>query len=825
MTSLENYLRDQYQQDKQQLKRTLDVILQISPIFVKYYAEVAVDKVGRLHTWPYQVVNGTFPPIERFSDSTHSMILFVLDAILQGTGESTPNPNVRPVLCPPILRVPQLRVKRLSSVVRQAKLGMIKRLLASSGPLVTSATFGENDPFTLAWLAELLLRHRPSAADDVTPGDLEEAKKRIRRVAEEVCFREGHVLHFPITAKGDECPSCGAPVERLQRGHQHYEIPHCFQMLRSVLLAKAAAQFGAPSLSMLPLKGISAQMFLDHLHRQLGYYSIPDSRFDPAVLVFAMEGALQFDPHSLSDSTIESIYRTLESSQKGNSYWRPVTPFLSDSRGMVLFPVSVEISNSLLRSFELLHDAHRPTYSSQLEPLLRRYVQWLLARAERIGLDTDQVLGWHSEHVNLPGTVHLWETSQVLFFLVHYYSLLQRKIASDGLTHAALTVREWESIAYIPDFWAGEPLEALTRAGTVASSDPADKRYAVLGTIHSDFITERSSRSLMLYGPPGTGKTTVAEQLARSLRQPLVIVTVSDFLAGAADEVEARAKGIFQVLEEQENVVILFDEIDQFLLDRNGQRYRNQTGIFQFLTPGMLTKFQNLKDLGRSLFIVATNYEERIDSAIKRQGRFDQRLLLCLPDKERRKEFLWTFVCSKLGKVRADDSLFAQFQTKATDAPARDLLEAIKNDSLNEDLAAKGLFVSHAEDVLRNTALFGWGDLKYLVGNELEITPGDSWEKIGRKLSRACANVQPAVRINAYSRRFEEDEQAPSEEFVLLLYLVGEAGQKLSDEDIRWMAERGVSGSSLAEQLSTSENIKKEIRAHLPSQSTRAMGS
>ena len=159
----------------------------------------------------------------------------------------------------------------------------------------------------------------------------------------------------------------------------------------------------------------------------------------------------------------------------------------------------------------------------------------------------------------------------------------------------------------------------------------------------------------MLYGPPGTGKTTLAEQLAVRLRQPLLIVTVSDFLAGAADEVEARAKGIFQVLEEQENVVVLFDEIDQFLLDRNSKRYEKQTGIFQFLTPGMLTKFQNLKDLGRSIFIVATNYAERIDAAIKRQGRFDHHLLLSLPDTNRRKEFLWGFVRDKLGKIRSGD--------------------------------------------------------------------------------------------------------------------------------------------------------------------------
>lgn len=152
-------------------------------------------------------------------------------------------------------------------------------------------------------------------------------------------------------------------------------------------------------------------------------------------------------------------------------------------------------------------------------------------------------------------------------------------------------------------------------------------------------------------------------------------------------------------------------------------------------------------------------------------------------------------------------------------------MAAITNESIGDDATVKGRFVSHADDALRNTALFGWGDLKYLVGNELEIAPGDSWEKIARKLGKACGNVQPAVRISAYARRFEEDEQAPSEEFILLLYLMGEAGQKLTDDDIRWMGERGVSGASLVDQLSASENIKREIRAHLPSQTAPPPGS
>ena len=157
-----------------------------------------------------------------------------------------------------------------------------------------------------------------------------------------------------------------------------------------------------------------------------------------------------------------------------------------------------------------------------------------------------------------------------------------------------------------------------------------DCEYRIFSHIKKSFILPREKNeledakySMLLYGPPGTGKTTVAEKLAESLKWKLITITPSDFLAGGSGEVEARAKAIFRCLNEQKDGVILFDEIDHFLLDRESKEYQNQQGIFQFMTPGMLPKIKKLHDNKRSIFIIATNYEERIDPAIKRKGRID----------------------------------------------------------------------------------------------------------------------------------------------------------------------------------------------------------
>jgi hypothetical protein len=70
------------------LKRILDVIDRIAPIFVKKYQGDVTEPGERLRTWPYKVVNGEFELIQRFSDSTHSMILLFWIPALRQTGQS-----------------------------------------------------------------------------------------------------------------------------------------------------------------------------------------------------------------------------------------------------------------------------------------------------------------------------------------------------------------------------------------------------------------------------------------------------------------------------------------------------------------------------------------------------------------------------------------------------------------------------------------------------------------------------------------------------------------------------------------------------------------
>ena len=94
--------------------------------------------------------------------------------------------------------------------------------------------------------------------------------------------------------------------------------------------------------------------FESTLHDQLSFISIPDSRFDPAELAFCLEGMLLSSRSSVGTALFKRVLDVLGKAQETSAHWRPTKPFLRNERGMVLFPLSVETANALIRACQLL---------------------------------------------------------------------------------------------------------------------------------------------------------------------------------------------------------------------------------------------------------------------------------------------------------------------------------------------------------------------------------------------------------------------------------------------------------------------------------------
>lgn len=79
--------------------------------------------------------------------------------------------------------------------------------------------------------------------------------------------------------------------------------------------------------------------------------------------------------------------------------------------------------------------------------------------------------------------------------------------------------------------------------------------------------------------------------------------------------------------------VILFDEIEEFCLDRETPGLGMES---RMLTTAMLTAINDLRRAQRSIFFLATNRLRAFDSAITRPGRFDMQLFVGTPNLEAR---------------------------------------------------------------------------------------------------------------------------------------------------------------------------------------------
>jgi hypothetical protein len=631
--------------------------------------------------WPYVVRDReSVKRPKQVSASTNSMIAFALAA---ASGIDLKSP-----LAP--RAAAGLLGDRSNAVVEGMHKGDLPKLLARATQAVVdyadasralfSNTYGPNDPFTLGWLVPLL-----AALRIPWKRQLDVLEDRLRRAWEPEAGREG-VLFEP--KDGDA-------------------LPHAFPLLRVVHLTNSAATLKLPVATDLPAD--LADQFLTTVHRQLSNSEIGDASFDPAQLIFAFEGLLLSPGGEPSAALVNRLLDVVARAQERSPSWRPLSPFIRKETGLVLLPLSIEGATSLARICRQLdtQDTRDRRFSRLIDPF-RTYFQWLESQRVHITVDGEKLSGWHSEHVREAKTIYTWQTSQVLLFLLLYRELLEVHVAERALTTANLSMKR--NPEHGPEPAASESWKRVWETFFRGTTDAAERT---------------ANRSAVLYGPPGTGKTTLAEWLAAALGRPLITITPSDFMAQGTAAVEARAQAVFAALQVQPNAVVIFDEIDRLVLDRNRDEYLRSEGAFQLMTPSMLTKLNDLRKRSGVVFLAATNYRERMDSAIIRPGRFDRQLLISPPNEHERTAYLGQRWLKETGKKKLN--------------------------TLEEKTFAR---------LGRDTPLATYGELKNLVQNASTL----------KELREAVQTFSPAISIESYGPRMG-DARAPAKEVLELAAL------------------------------------------------------
>ena len=793
---------DSIQHELERLEKALHALL---PVFSKFFD----PNTGG---WPYTLrAAADYIRPSNYSYSTNAMIACVVGHVLGFTRERMLTvPEIKPMeaISLPEVEREKLRDTWLLAVEKlvnnlPAKKGMFKDLdpwprewPADDALFTFSSTFGLNDPFTLTWLADLALQTQ-GVIDDKLAHLVDDRRPKFRERAEKL----GEFLskRFPPQ------PLCTTTLGD--------SLDHAFPWMR---WARLQAAFRLELQRKLEADGPSKEItdklqqtderrtrLLSHLeailHRHLSFAAIPDSEYDPPEMVLALEGVLVLQ-HDYDRAVVERVFTTLAQPDMSRLFWRAHRPMIAQPQGTVLPPISTEIGNALLRICGMVETSFGAALFALCQPPLRRYAEWLLSRrvngraVNADGLEAE-FSGWHSDHVLAADTVHLWMTANTVLFLHDYTAFLRRhvrRISGFSVVSKEECRAEAEGQDCRTELAGREPLADVD----------SQSLYCATDRLIEDFVKpwlarEPKNFSMLLYGPPGTGKTSFAKLLAGSLGWELVQLSPSDFVRGGEAEVEDHAKAVFLALEQMSTVVVLFDEIDRLLLDRDAKAYITQGDIFQFMTPGMLTKINDLGAKKRLIFIISTNYAERIDGAIKRAGRIDQQFLWLPPDAKRRRSILAMLLAKR---AKADLSHWdVHLKGDNNLKQVTDKIEANAVKKLSKELiGATTLWIFKELEKLLERAIWNplYDDQNWNKESVLALSTGNpkQFEKVTSALLENTKRVTPAIRLLSYKNRFRstagEDPHRfpyadePYEEFLLLLFDALQSGYKFTDLEL-----------------------------------------
>jgi hypothetical protein len=274
-------------------------------------------------------------------------------------------------------------------------------------------------------------------------------------------------------------------------------------------------------------------------------------------------------------------------------------------------------------------------------PLDQRLAQHLLHYFDRqcaYSIDRSEIKGWYREFDRHRSKASLMASVDAVESLASINWMLDAGINAMILDHFKVPRLLPSEVRlgdlFYPDYGLVQPMaeresedSTLRRRPSVAIALQEMRKHVKQGV-------KSTCMSLVLHGPGGTGKTKLIESLAHTCRVPLVEVTPSDLVKGGEDNVEGRARAVFETLSMLTRVVILFDEFDPILKRRDASGER-ETNFYSFLTPGMLPKLKALHECAkerRVAYALITNLVGTLDAPAIRKGRFDEVIGIYPPD-------------------------------------------------------------------------------------------------------------------------------------------------------------------------------------------------
>ncbi len=385
----------------------------------------------------------------------------------------------------------------------------------------------------------------------------------------------------------------------------------------------------------LPVVGWSRGEF----HRHLALLSAGDSEEgDPNHLAYNLAIQLGFNAERLRWAEVNHALHLISETQLPRGTWEKKEPLFSRVTGGDAYCFTFELLSALLKELDSYRRHADPDLDiGPLAPALERAMRWVERNVHDVGA---QVKVWRSGHrtEELFQKPESWATAEVYAFLHHFHRYL------DGKVNDLLLSRYGGDRASVPSsdafdhFFQPEVRERdqQERANAPLLGDvlrdnvlkpllvPDGGRYSLWENPDS----KRRKRSAIFFGPPGTGKSSYVKAMAEYLGWPIIVLDASHFAANGMHLLSSTIGHIFRDLRQATDVVIFLDEMEELIRKRKGESNGESESTFEqrLLTTTLLPKLQDLHDRSRSIFVVATNHFDDIDTAARRFGRFDIKL-------------------------------------------------------------------------------------------------------------------------------------------------------------------------------------------------------
>jgi transitional endoplasmic reticulum ATPase len=197
--------------------------------------------------------------------------------------------------------------------------------------------------------------------------------------------------------------------------------------------------------------------------------------------------------------------------------------------------------------------------------------------------------------------------------------------------------------------WANVPSVRFADVGGAARIK--DEVRAIAGNRFGKTANGIIRNGILLHGPQGTGKNLVAEATAGEFRVNFYHVRCPELMGVSIGSTSAEMRRVFDWASAHRPIVLFLDEIDSI----GSRRQPMGSGVdaggagreFNTVTTQLMQSIDRYRNIEGMLLMAATNHLDGLEPTLIREGRFDAKLRLDLPDEEGRQAVL----AAQLAKV------------------------------------------------------------------------------------------------------------------------------------------------------------------------------